>query len=89
MEKGGKVLVSLPLARRVLHASSLLPGLSWTVIFEYVEGPRSHTEGSFIMGDKSPKAKDKAKKQDAVVKNKKKSDASNKASANGPPKKGT
>jgi hypothetical protein len=31
------------------------------------------------MGDKSPKAKDKAKKQDTAVKNKKKSDASTKA----------
>jgi hypothetical protein len=33
------------------------------------------------MGDKSPKAKDKAKKQDNVVKNKKKADASSKANA--------
>ena len=33
------------------------------------------------MGDKSPKAKDKAKKQDSAVKNQKKNDASNKASA--------
>ena len=33
------------------------------------------------MGDKSPKAKDKAKKQDSAVKNQKKSDASNKAGA--------
>lgn len=33
------------------------------------------------MGDKSPKAKDKAKKQDSAVKNQKKSDASNKANA--------
>ena len=33
------------------------------------------------MGDKSPKAKDKAKKQDSAVKNQKKSDASSKAGA--------
>lgn len=33
------------------------------------------------MGDKSPKAKDKSKKQDAAVKNQKKSNASNKAGA--------
>jgi hypothetical protein len=33
------------------------------------------------MGDKSPKAKDKAKKQDTAVKNQKKNDASTKASA--------
>jgi hypothetical protein len=33
------------------------------------------------MGDKSPKAKDKAKKQDTANKNQKKTDASNKASA--------
>jgi len=33
------------------------------------------------MGDKSPKAKDKAKKQDSANKNQKKNDASNKASA--------
>jgi hypothetical protein len=33
------------------------------------------------MGDKSPKAKDKAKKQDSAVKNQKKNDASNKANA--------
>jgi hypothetical protein len=33
------------------------------------------------MGDKSPKAKDKAKKQDSAVKNQKKSNASDKASA--------
>lgn len=33
------------------------------------------------MGDKSPKAKDKAKKQDSAVKNQKKSNASNKANA--------
>ena len=33
------------------------------------------------MGDKSPKAKDKAKKQDSAVKNQKKNDASSKASA--------
>ena len=31
------------------------------------------------MGDKSPKAKDKAKKQDSAVKNQKKTNASNKA----------
>jgi hypothetical protein len=41
------------------------------------------------MGDKSPKAKDKAKKQDELVKNKKKTDASNKANANAVPKKGS
>ena len=34
------------------------------------------------MGDKSPKAKDKAKKQDTVAKGQKKADASNKANAN-------
>jgi hypothetical protein len=33
------------------------------------------------MGDKSPKAKDKAKKQDSAVKNRKKDDASKKAGA--------
>jgi hypothetical protein len=33
------------------------------------------------MGDKSPKAKDKNKKQDSAAKNQKKSDASTKASA--------
>ena len=33
------------------------------------------------MGDKSPKAKDKAKKQDSAQKNQKKVDASNKAIA--------
>jgi hypothetical protein len=33
------------------------------------------------MGDKSPKAKDKAKKQDSAVKNQKKTNASNKAGA--------
>jgi hypothetical protein len=33
------------------------------------------------MGDKSPKAKDKAKKQDSAVKNQKKATASNKVSA--------
>ena len=33
------------------------------------------------MGDKSPKAKDKAKKQDTAVKNQKKTDASSKAGA--------
>lgn len=33
------------------------------------------------MGDKSPKAKDKAKKQETAVKNQKKTDASNKAGA--------
>ncbi len=33
------------------------------------------------MGDKSPKAKDKAKKQDTAVKTQKKSDASKKAGA--------
>ncbi len=33
------------------------------------------------MGDKSPKAKDKAKKQEIAVKNQKKNDASNKVGA--------
>lgn len=33
------------------------------------------------MGDKSPKAKDKAKKQDTAVKDQKKANASNKVSA--------
>jgi hypothetical protein len=33
------------------------------------------------MGDKSPKAKDKAKKQDTAVKDQKKANASSKASA--------
>lgn len=33
------------------------------------------------MGDKSPKAKDKAKKQDALVKNQKKADAAAKLNA--------
>jgi len=40
------------------------------------------------MGDKSPKAKDKAKKQDSAVKNQKKTAASNKASVVSAPKKG-
>jgi hypothetical protein len=41
------------------------------------------------MGDKSPKAKDKSKKQDAVNKNQKKADAAAKAkSAGGAAKKG-
>ena len=38
-------------------------------------------EAALNMGDKSPKAKDKAKKQDSAVKNQKKTDASNKANA--------
>jgi len=33
------------------------------------------------MGDKSPKAKDRAKKQDTAAKNQKKNDAQNKAGA--------
>jgi hypothetical protein len=40
------------------------------------------------MGDKSPKAKQKAKKQDATVKDQKKTDASNKVSAVSAAKKG-
>ena len=40
------------------------------------------------MGDKSPKAKDKAKKQDTASKNQKKADASNKANAAAAAKKG-
>jgi hypothetical protein len=39
------------------------------------------------MGDKSPKAKDKAKKQDTKVKDQKKSDARSKASTVAPKKK--
>ncbi len=39
------------------------------------------------MGDKSPKAKDKAKKQDAKEKDQKKTDARNKANIMAPPKK--
>jgi hypothetical protein len=41
------------------------------------------------MGDKSPKAKDKNKKQDAADKNQKKAAATAKASTNGAPKKTT
>ncbi len=39
------------------------------------------------MGDKSPKAKDKAKKQNTDVKNQKKNDATKKASSASPAKK--
>jgi len=39
--------------------------------------PRRHSN----MGDKSPKAKDKNKKQDSAAKNQKKTNASNKAGA--------
>jgi len=39
------------------------------------------------MGDKSPKAKDKAKKQDANKKDQKKTDARNKADVMAPKKK--
>ena len=39
------------------------------------------------MGDKSPKAKDKAKKQDSKEKDQKKTDARNKANTTAPKKK--
>jgi hypothetical protein len=41
----------------------------------------TRTQAAQHMGDKSPKAKDKNKKQDSAAKNQKKTDASNKASA--------
>lgn len=50
--------------------------------FEYTSSarnPNATNEAAKIMGDKSPKAKDKAKKQDSAVKNQKKNDASTKA----------
>lgn len=37
------------------------------------------------MGDKSPKAKDRARKQEVVVKNQKKADAAHKATAKATP----
>lgn len=39
------------------------------------------TQAVFLMGDKSPKAKDKARKQDTAVKNQKKANAFTKATA--------
>jgi hypothetical protein len=45
------------------------------------KGSQPKTKAKTQMGDKSPKAKDKAKKQDTAVKNQKKATASNKASA--------
>jgi hypothetical protein len=44
-------------------------------------GAPNSNQGGNSMGDKSPKAKDKAKKQDSAVKNEKKANASNKANA--------
>jgi hypothetical protein len=41
----------------------------------------TRTQAEKHMGDKSPKAKDKNKKQDSAVKNQKKTNASNKAGA--------
>ena len=55
---------------------------------QFPEVRRTWSRGGFnsiqvvnLMGDKSPKAKDKAKKQDNANKNQKKTDAANKASA--------
>jgi len=44
---------------------------------------RVQPEGGEFMGDKSPKAKEKAKKQDTVGKNQKKATAAAKVSAQG------
>jgi hypothetical protein len=63
-----------------LQAANLAP-LSCRLAFEYVARSRNPNTGGKHMGDKSPKAKDKNKKQDTAAKDQKKTNASNKAGA--------
>jgi hypothetical protein len=58
-------------------STSYLADALWNTL----RGSQPQRQAATNMGDKSPKAKDKAKKQDSAAKNQKKTDASNKANA--------
>jgi hypothetical protein len=61
---------------------ALIPRASFATFLRRrrIIAPHSNLQAVISMGDKSPKAKDKAKKQGAANKNQKKADAAAKAS---------